>query len=65
MKKYIIVIPTLLLLSCTNASTDKNEDEWVSIWNGKDLTGWHTYFNTPFAGYANTQDLTLCLDNIT
>jgi len=31
------------------------EDEWVSIWNAKDLTGWNTYFNSPFSGFDKTQ----------
>ena len=55
MRIYIRVIPILLILSCTNVRTDKNEDEWISMWNGKDLTGWNTYFNSPFSGFDKTQ----------
>jgi hypothetical protein len=65
MRKDIRVLPILLILSCTNAGTEKNEDEWVSIWNGKDLTGWNTYFNSPFSGFDKTQEGYLGLNNPT
>ena len=39
------------------------ENEWVSIWNGKDLTGWNTYFNSPFSGFDKTQEGFLGLNN--
>lgn len=31
---------TLAMVGCTPVSSDKNESEWISLFNGKDLTGW-------------------------
>tara|TARA_R110002049_G_scaffold902_4_gene6578 strand:- start:13205 stop:14128 length:924 start_codon:yes stop_codon:yes gene_type:complete len=74
--RVLILFVSILFIGCKNSSNSKvtssekteltdAEDEWVSIWNGKDLTGWHTYFNTPLAGYANIKESTLGVDNPT
>ncbi len=62
MKFLIRLIPFMVLLSCTNSKSDKNE--WVSLWNGKDLTGWHTYFASPFSGMDKNQSGFLGLNNL-
>ena len=62
----IIFFTSILFIGCKNSSNSKEtssetteltdaEDKWVSIWNGKDLTGWNTYFNSPFSGFDKTQ----------
>jgi hypothetical protein len=39
MRRKLFLIPLLLLLlSCKNKNEDKGQ--WVSLFNGKDLTGW-------------------------
>jgi hypothetical protein len=72
----LIFFASILFIGCKNSPDSKGtasekieltnaEDEWVSIWNGKDLTGWHTYFNSPFSAYDITQEGFLGLDNPT
>ena len=39
MKNLLILFVLALLCSCRNAEV-KNEEQWVSLFNGKDLTGW-------------------------
>ncbi|REG79621.1 hypothetical protein [Algoriphagus antarcticus] len=69
--KFLVIsifFASTLFIGCKNSSDSKEtssekteltdaEDEWVSIWNGKDLTGWHTYFNSPFSAYDITQEV--------
>ena len=63
MKNFIRLIPIIILLSCNNSKSDKHVNAWVSLWNGKDLTGWHTYFASPFSGSDKTQSGFLGPDN--
>ncbi len=63
MVKFFRVIPLLFILSCTNSNTDKNVSDWVSLWNGEDLTGWNTYFASPFSGTDKTQEGLIGLNN--
>ena len=63
MKNFVRLIPIIVLLSCNNSKSDKHGNAWVSLWNGKDLTGWHTYFASPFSGSDKTQSGFLGLDN--
>ncbi len=69
-----IFFASILFIGCKNSSDSKEtsseksaltdaEDEWVTIWNGKDLTGWNTYFNSPFSGFDKTQKGYLGLNN--
>ena len=50
MKNWLIIIVALLFSSC-NSNEKKEQDaetkteNWVSIFNGKDLTGWTPKFN--------------------
>tara|TARA_R110002167_G_scaffold152197_1_gene346096 strand:+ start:1618 stop:2547 length:930 start_codon:yes stop_codon:yes gene_type:complete len=70
----LIFLASILFIGCKNSSNSKltspekteltdSEDDWVSIWNGKDLTGWNTYFNSPFSGFDQTQEGYLGLNN--
>lgn len=63
MKKFIPLITLIVLLSCNDTKSNKPTDEWVSLWNEKDLTGWHTYFASPFSGSDKTQSGFIGLDN--
>ncbi len=39
----------LLFASCKSNKKEENaRDSWVSLWNGNDLSGWHTYLGTPY-----------------
>lgn len=75
--KFLVVsifLASTLFIRCKNSSDSKEtssekteltdaEDEWVSIWNGKDLNGWNTYFNSPFSGFDKNQKGYLGLNN--
>ena len=51
--------------SYEKAALTVGDKEWVSLWNGKDLTGWDTYFNSPFSKYDITQEGFIGLNNPT
>lgn len=63
MKYSIALFAFLTLLSCGNSKSDKHSDDWVSIWNGEDLTGWDTFFASPFSGSDKTQSGFIGLNN--
>ncbi len=63
MKKVIQVIILIITFSCANIKTDEQVADWVQIWNGKDLTGWNTYFASPFSGIDKIQNGFLGLNN--
>jgi len=49
MKNYILILILISILSCRSNNKKKdNENEWIPIWNGNDLTGWHSYLGTPY-----------------
>ena len=49
MKNYILILILISILSCQSNNKKKdNENEWIPIWNGIDLTGWHSYLATPY-----------------
>lgn len=49
MKNHILILILIFILSCQSNNKKKdNEKEWIPIWNGKDLTNWHSYLGTPF-----------------
>jgi hypothetical protein len=47
MKYLWVLILSAGLISC-NSSKQEQTTQWVKIWNGNDLTGWHSYLATPF-----------------
>ena len=48
MKLFVPVIVIALSIGCEFAkSTDTKDDEWIPLFNGKDLTGWE---ETDYAG---------------
>ncbi len=46
MRSLFILFLIILMSSCQ--SKPKENTEWVSLWNGTDLTGWHSYLGTPY-----------------
>ena len=63
MKKLIRLVLILILFSCTNTRSDNIKNEWIPLWNGEDLTGWSTFFASPYSGIDKTQDGFLGLNN--
>ena len=44
-----IITITIIITSCQSEKKEQyTENTWTSIWNGQDLTGWHTYLGTPY-----------------
>lgn len=49
MKNYILILILISIFSCqSNTKKKDNENEWIPIWNGNDLTSWHSYLGTPY-----------------
>jgi len=49
MKKLLSVFLLIFIISCnTNKNKKDSETSWTSLWNGSDLTGWHSYLGTPY-----------------
>ena len=63
MKYFVPLFIFLFLFSCVNSKSNKNSEEWTSLWNGEDLTGWDTYFASPFSGADKTQSGFIGLNN--
>jgi hypothetical protein len=40
MKKLILPLAALVLVSCQSVKNDPGKEEWIKLFNGKDLTGW-------------------------
>ena len=49
MKKFTFILILISILSCqSNEKQHGSENEWTLLWNGHDLSGWHSYLGTPF-----------------
>lgn len=49
MKNSVLVLILITILSCESNNKKKDiESEWLPVWNGIDLTGWHSYLATPY-----------------
>jgi hypothetical protein len=49
MKNCILILTVVSILSCQSYNKDSDiENEWIPIWNGNDLTNWHSYLGTPY-----------------
>lgn len=49
MKYLLFALVILSIYSCqSNKKKDLTENSWTSIWNGNDISGWHTYLGTPY-----------------
>lgn len=40
MKNYVYLFVFLLITACTSVKNDPNKEDWIQLFNGKDLTGW-------------------------
>ncbi|QIA06399.1 3-keto-disaccharide hydrolase [Draconibacterium halophilum] len=56
LKTYLVAILIIASVSCTHKKPKSNKNEWRSLFNGKDLTGWVAKFHHHKLGdnYANT-----------
>jgi hypothetical protein len=57
MRYYLTVlfIIGIVVSSCqTNSKKENSEEKWTSIWNGTDLSGWHTYLGPPNETYTDS-----------
>ncbi|RYF64753.1 MAG: DUF1080 domain-containing protein, partial [Cytophagaceae bacterium] len=63
--KFLIVLVCLGLVSLPSASaqTARKQENWVSLFNGKDLTGWETYLDRPYTADKSTETKPLGLNN--
>ena len=56
--RLFILLFTLASVSLISCQPDKNkessEETWTSIWNGNDLSGWHTYLGPPNETYEDS-----------
>lgn len=52
----LVVAISFLIFSCNTAKSSINDEEWISLFNGKDLTGWTPKIYSYEAGnnFANT-----------
>jgi hypothetical protein len=49
MKYLLLAFILITICSCqSNQKIEDTEDQWTSIWNGKDFSGWHTYLGPPY-----------------
>lgn len=51
MKHFLPIAMIGLLFSCQQApkqETEQPKEDWVSLWNGEDFSGWHSYLGTPY-----------------
>jgi hypothetical protein len=51
MKHLLSAVLISFLFSCQQTPKQEQEqskDEWVSLWNGEDFSGWHSYLGTPY-----------------
>ncbi|TFG71817.1 MAG: hypothetical protein E4H26_11890, partial [Flavobacteriales bacterium] len=49
MKPFLFVSLIIFLIGCrSDQKPSLSEEEWTPLWNGEDLSGWHTYLGTPY-----------------
>ena len=49
MRKIFMVLLIFIVSACkSDRSTRDSQETWISLWNGEDLKGWHTYLGTPY-----------------
>ncbi|MDH3711076.1 MAG: DUF1080 domain-containing protein, partial [Cyclobacteriaceae bacterium] len=49
MKKLTLGLILISLLSCqSNKKKEDSANTWTPLWNGHDITGWHSYLATPY-----------------
>ncbi len=45
--RFLFLLSLILILSSCQ-DKPKEKTEWMSLWNGNDLNGWHSYLGTPY-----------------
>lgn len=48
MKNFVLPFILISLYSCQSNTEKSDDNEWISLWNGNDFSGWHTYLGTPY-----------------
>lgn len=49
MKNSYLVLLLVLFTTCqSQPKEDPTEEKWISLWNGSDFSGWHSYLGTPY-----------------
>ncbi|WP_299532873.1 DUF1080 domain-containing protein [Ulvibacterium sp.] len=49
MKRFFVLFLIIALYSCTSEKKKtETAEQWTALWNGKDLSGWHSYLGTPY-----------------
>ncbi len=49
MKRFFILFLIIALNSCKSEKKNtETAEQWISLWNGKDLSGWHSHLGTPY-----------------
>lgn len=48
--KWFLALFLIIALTCCKSDQKKTEntEQWTALWNGKDLSGWHSYLGTPY-----------------
>ena len=60
MRTLSILCLLIIFASCKSNKKEENaKDTWVSLWNGNDLSGWHTYLGTPYLIDKDSLDNTI------
>ncbi len=48
MKNLVFAIVITFLASCASSTKEESKNEWTTLWNGTDFTGWHSYLGTAY-----------------
>ena len=57
MRLFISFLVVIILSSCQDKP--KEISEWIPLWNGTDLQGWHSYLGTPYMIETDTMGNTM------
>ena len=46
--RYLLLLLTVVCFHSCQDQTKKESNQWITLWNGQDLAGWHSYLGTPY-----------------
>ena len=46
--RYLFLFIAIIFFSSCQEQSKKEDSPWISLWNGTDLQGWHSYLGTPY-----------------